>query len=123
MTNAILAKDNGETLAKHTLRCLRVSDGLLNGLPFEEEIVDKIAIDLRLALAVHDSGKAATGFQKSLEKDAPRWGHRHEILSAAFASSLQLKDEIILAVITHHKSLPSDVATEERGCLHFEDIP
>ena len=84
MTDVILAKDNGETLAEHTLRCFRVSDNLLKTLPFEEEVIQKIKKDLHLALAVHDTGKATTGFQKSLEKGAPFWGHRHEILSAAF---------------------------------------
>jgi CRISPR-associated endonuclease/helicase Cas3 len=116
----ILAKDDGTTLAAHTIRVLQVSDVLLNNLPFDLATIEKLRNDLQPAIMVHDVGKAATGFQKSLEKDAPFWGHRHEILSASFASTLRLSDEIILAVITHHKSIPS---TESKGCLLDEDIP
>ena len=36
---------------------------------------------------------------------------------------MRLADEIILAVITHHKSLPADVGTEKTGCLYAEDLP
>lgn len=97
----ILAKDDGTTLAAHTIRVLQVSDVLLNNLPLDLSTIEKLRQDLQPAIMVHDLGKAATGFQKSLEKDAPFWGHRHEILSASFASTLGLSDEIILAVITH----------------------
>ena len=120
---AILAKDGGETLSEHTLRCLKVADVLLQNLPFGESTVEELTNDLHLALAVHDVGKAATGFQKSLQKNAKRWGHRHEIISAAFATSLGFKAEIILAIITHHKSLPSDGISSEKGCLPREEIP
>src|SRR5690242_17511521 len=124
MSSSILAKDNGETLAEHTIHCLKVSNALLDNLPFVTDAIEKLRQDLYLALAVHDVGKAATGFQKSLQKGAPLWGHRHEILSAAFASTLGLSEEIILAIITHHKSLPSDgITTQIYGCLHSEDIP
>jgi CRISPR-associated endonuclease/helicase Cas3 len=116
----ILAKDDGTTLAAHTIRVLQVSDILLNNLPFDFATIEKIRKDLQPAIMVHDVGKAATGFQKSLEKGAPFWGHRHEILSASFASTLGLSDEIILAIITHHKSIPS---AESKGCLLDEDIP
>lgn len=119
----ILAKDNGETLSEHTLRCLQVAEILLHKLPFEDSMVTKLTSDLKLALAVHDVGKAATGFQKVLRKDIERWAHRHEILSAAFASFLGLKEEILLAVITHHKSLPADGVSSDRGCLPYEEIP
>src|SRR5581483_617431 len=93
----ILAKDNGETLSEHTLRCLQVAEILLHKLPFEDSISTRLDNDLKLALAVHDVGKAATGFQKMLHKDTERWAHRHEILSAAFASHLGLNEEILLA--------------------------
>jgi CRISPR-associated endonuclease/helicase Cas3 len=116
----ILAKDDGTTLAAHTIRVLQVSNVLLNNLPFDLMTIEKLRKDLQPAIMVHDVGKAATGFQKSLEKGAPFWGHRHEILSASFASTLGLSDEIILAIITHHKSIPS---AESKGCLLAEDIP
>lgn len=119
----ILAKDDGETLAEHTLRCLSVAETLLENLPFDEDKVDQIRQDLKIALAFHDVGKAASGFQRSLAKDAKPWGHRHEILSAAFASSLGLSEEVIMAIITHHKSLPSSGISVGKSGLPEEEIP
>ncbi|HXG74114.1 MAG TPA: CRISPR-associated helicase Cas3' [Candidatus Nitrosotenuis sp.] len=119
----ILAKDNGETLAEHTLRCLRAAEILLRRLPFNDDVIAKLERDLKIALAVHDVGKAATGFQKVLRGDMEKWAHRHEILSAAFGSYLGLGEEILLAVITHHKSLPTDGVSPDKGCLPYEEIP
>lgn len=119
----ILAKGDGETLSEHTARCLQVAEVLLDNLPFGEDRVQQIREDLQLALAFHDTGKAASGFQKSLEKSARSWGHRHEILSAAFASAFGMKEEILLAIITHHKSLPSSGIVVERSSLPEEEIP
>jgi len=122
--NGILAKDNGETLAQHTLKCFKISEILFDNLPFNDpSFIKKLRNDLRLAIAIHDTGKAATGFQNSLQKNGKRWGHRHEILSAAFGSTLRLNEEIIMAVLTHHKALPAEVGEEDKGCLHPEDIP
>src|SRR4030042_1943480 len=104
----ILAKDTGETLAQHTIRCLEIAESVLANLPFEESNLASISDDLREAIAVHDAGKAAVGFQKSLGKDARRWGKRHEVISASFASFQKLKEEIIFAVLTHHKIIPPD---------------
>ncbi len=115
---------SGETLAEHTLKCLKIADTLVANLPFEDSLVTKVKQDLLLAIALHDTGKAASGFQRALQKGSKRWGHRHEILSASFASSLGAKEEIILAVITHHKKLPmTGIADEIHGCLPFEEIP
>jgi len=119
----ILAKDTGETLAEHTIRCLEIAESVLANLPFEESEIASISNDLRVAIAVHDVGKAATGFQRSLGKGSRRWGRRHEVISAAFASFQKLKEEIIFAVITHHKAIPSDGILPCKGCLHFEEIP
>lgn len=121
--SVILAKDNGETLSEHTLRCMQVAEILLRRLPFDDDIITKLENDLKLALAVHDVGKAATGFQKVLRGDIEKWAHRHEILSAAFGSYLGLGEEIILAVITHHKSLPTDGISPDKRCLPYEEIP
>jgi len=119
----LLAKDTGETLAEHTIRCLEIAESVLANLPFEESKIASITDDLREAIAVHDVGKAATGFQKSLGKDSKRWGRRHEVISASFASFQKLKEEIIFAVLTHHKTIPSDGILPCKGCLHFEEIP
>ncbi|ASJ10954.1 CRISPR-associated helicase/endonuclease Cas3 [Thermococcus sp. P6] len=57
------------------------------------------------SLLLHDIGKCAAGFQRNPLK----WGYRHEILSAPFASFLNLpgddKNLIALSVLTHHKTL------------------
>src|SRR3990170_5749121 len=119
----ILAKDTGETLAEHTIRCLEIAESVLANLPFEESKIATISDDLREAIALHDTGKAATGFQKSLGKDSKRWGRRHEVISASFASFQKLKEEIIFAVLTHHKAIPSNGILPCKGCLHFEEIP
>lgn len=119
----ILAKDTGETLAEHTIRCLEIAESVLANLPFEESKIASISDDLREAIAVHDAGKAATGFQKSLGKGSKRWGRRHEVISASFASFQKLKEEIIFSVLTHHKTIPSNGILPCKGCLHFEEIP
>jgi CRISPR-associated endonuclease/helicase Cas3 len=121
--SAIGEQGEKEPLAEHTIHDLQVADTLVNNLPFTEYKKSKIRKDLRLAVAFHDVGKAATGFQDSLERGAPYWGRRHEILSAVFASVLGLKEEIIFAVLTHHKSLPSDGIDAVYGCLPDEQIP
>lgn len=119
----ILAKDTGETLAEHTIRCLEIAESVLANLPFEESKIATISDDLREAIALHDTGKAATGFQKSLGKGSKRWGRRHEVVSASFASFQKLKEEIVFAVLTHHKVIPSNGILPCKGCLHFEEIP
>lgn len=119
----ILAKSDGETLSEHTQRCLDVAETLIGNLPFDESRIQQIRQDVRLALAFHDTGKAASGFQRSLDKDGRPWGHRHEILSAAFASALGIKEEIIMAIITHHKSLPSSGVVLTKSGLPEEEIP
>lgn len=73
--------------------------------------------DLQEALAVaafvHDFGKAHLSFQRQLEATDRRahWGHRHELLSAAFLRWFFSQNDPRLlwaaaAVLTHHKDLP-----------------
>ena len=99
--------NKGETLSEHTIRGFLVCQILLQNLPLDKDLKTKLNKDLPLALAIHDVGKAAIGFQNSLQINGKRWGHRHEILSAAFATKLHLAEEIIFSVITHHKILPT----------------
>jgi CRISPR-associated endonuclease/helicase Cas3 len=120
----ILAKDSGETLSEHTLRCIEVAASMLTNLPFDEDRVTSIGKDLRDAIAVHDVGKAAVGFQNSLQPNSKRWGRRHEVISAAFASFQKLKPEVIFAVLTHHRTIPtSDMVCSGKGCLDFVELP
>jgi CRISPR-associated endonuclease/helicase Cas3 len=88
---------------------------------------DGLAIDLESASLLHDMGKAAIGFQDTLRGLRPNWnGWRHEVLSAAFASILPVPEEVVFAVLTHHKQIPGSPTGEERGRLrwnHSEDLP
>lgn len=118
--SSILAKSSGETLAQHVARCLKVADILIGNLPFPAGDLKK---DLFFALALHDVGKAATGFQLALLDKEKRWGRRHEILSAAFATAAGASAEVILSVITHHKALPASGSMSDHGCLPREEIP
>ncbi|MEJ5200753.1 MAG: CRISPR-associated helicase Cas3' [Anaerolineales bacterium] len=61
------------------------------------------------AVFLHDWGKAAQGFQRSLRGKAPVWRYRHEMLSLAFVDwiSQGLSDAeltfLSAAIVTHHK--------------------
>lgn len=125
MTDLLLAKSNGETLSAHTNHCLDAARSILKTLPFSDDEKKSIENDLLLAVALHDVGKAATGFQKVLTGEKPNWsGKRHEIISASFASNIEgLHPAIIFAILTHHKSIPSDGISEIYGCLPSEQIP
>jgi len=124
--NRIYAKsvdDNGqkETLAEHTKHDIDVCRLLVQNLPFSPVKKKRILSDLILCVALHDIGKAATGFQTSLDTRRP-WGHRHEVLSAAVAAYLGLSDAIVFTVLTHHKTIPSD-GQVIYGCLERKEIP
>lgn len=74
---------------------------------------------------LHDIGKAATGFQEMV-RNKSRWGHRHEILSAAVAAKIapHLKVEELLAIVTHHKSIPQkSEGTTFEDCLPDNELP
>lgn len=123
---AVLAKSSGETLAAHTAWCLKAARVLLDSLPLSENERQRIQLDVLLAVALHDVGKAAQGFQRVLRGEQDDWdGKRHEILSASFASSLpEISSATLLAILTHHKSLPGDgITAAGLGCLPFEQLP
>lgn len=122
----LLAKSDGETIAEHTGYCLKAASAILKCLPLPREHRQRIEEDVFFAIAVHDMGKAATGFQRMLRKEQSNWaGRRHEILSASFASTLPgISAPVLLAILTHHKSLPGDgVTASGAGCLPFEQLP
>ena len=103
MSAPLLAKSDGETLAEHTLNCIRVAEALVSTLPFEGEELQRLRRDLIQALAYHDAGKAASGFQAALRDRSNRWGRRHEVLSAAFATGMGAEDEVVFAILNHHR--------------------
>lgn len=80
---------------------------------------------MEAAAALHDVGKAASGFQEMLKGKRRDWnGWRHEVLSAAFASTLQVSEEVVFAVLTHHRQIPGSPLAESRNrlCWH-NDLP
>jgi CRISPR-associated endonuclease/helicase Cas3 len=108
----ILAKSQPPiTLYQHIEDCLSVYRSVCSLFPFLPRLcrVPDFFEHLFYAIAYHDLGKAARGFQAELRGGAS-WGYRHEILSAAFMRSLDSLDAfaqraVALAVITHHKSI------------------
>ena len=116
----LLAKsDPRETLQEHTENCLAVYDSLRERMPFLADVAGEPDFFQYLfyAVALHDFGKAAIGFQKQLT-DGKRWGYRHEILSTGFVVTLQLSQEakqaIALAILTHHKDI--ETLREKHPC-------
>ena len=111
--------DPRETLKEHTENCLAVYNGLRERMPFLADIaeVPDFFEHLFYAVALHDFGKAATGFQQQLT-DGKRWNYRHEILSGGFTVNLQFSQEvkhvIALAIFTHHKDI--ETLIEKYSC-------
>ena len=117
----LLAKsDSRETLAEHTENCLAVYDSLRQRMPFLAEVAKEPDFFKHLfyAVALHDFGKAAIGFQQQLTGGA-RWNYRHEILSTGFVVTLQFSEEakqaIALAILTHHKDIETLVGKYSCG--------
>jgi len=122
----LLAKSSGESLGTHTSWCFEAARALLASLPVSKEEKKELESEVLLAVALHDVGKAASGFQRLLRGEEKDWGgKRHEVLSAALASSLSgVPTAVLFAILTHHKSLPSDgISALGSGCLLMEQIP
>ena len=116
----LLAKsDPSETLLEHTENCLAVYGSLRERMPFLADVSQTAEFfdHLFYAVALHDFGKAATGFQKQLNNRTP-WNFRHEILSTGFVVNLQfpqdVKQAIALAILTHHKDI--ETLREKHPC-------
>lgn len=107
----ILAKPH-ETLMEHTENVLKVFKSIKEYYPEVPEVcgVSEFWEHLFYILFFHDFGKAAVGFQNSLNSNS-YWGYRHEILSACFIKSLKdifpefTVNAIGLTIITHHKDI------------------
>ena len=111
-----------ETLREHTENCLSVYNSLHERMPFLAEVSGNSDFFQHLfyAIALHDFGKAATGFQTYLTH-GKKWNYRHEILSAGFVTGIQLpqqeKQAIGLAILTHHK----DIDTLRHQYRHYPE--
>ena len=117
----LLAKsDPPENLLEHTENCLAVYDSLRERMPFLADVANNPDFfeHLFYAVALHDFGKAAVGFQSQLI-DRKRWNYRHEILSTGFVVTLQFsveaKQAIALAILTHHKDI--ETLVDRYPCL------
>ena len=121
----MLAKsDPPESLYSHTVNTIEVVRSLSNNFMLNEVIND--CTDRFWALAgwsalLHDIGKIASGFQKSLV-GCESWNYRHEILSSLFVQGLKNLSKfeqkiMILSIITSHKPLEEikrDYSSEEK---------
>jgi CRISPR-associated endonuclease/helicase Cas3 len=112
-----------ETLLTHTLAVVEMAHDLCHRLPLTVEVRNDLRRKLELAAALHDIGKVAPGFQRVLKGEQQNWnGWRHEVLSAGFASALRIvvPEEVIFAVLFHHKEIPGDT---KNGICFFNNVP
>jgi len=114
------AEGREESLFDHSLAVARLSRKLFARLPSPLKEQERLEADLEAAAALHDVGKAASGFQEMLQGKKQNWnGWRHEVLSAAFASNLQVPEEVIFAILTHHQQIPGSALAEGGNRLRW----
>jgi CRISPR-associated endonuclease/helicase Cas3 len=105
--SARLNNGQEETLEQHTEHVLRVLSGLARRAPELPLIVGESNL-WSIAFwsgVIHDFGKTARGFQAML-RGGPKYPHRHEVLSLAFAPWVAQLGEarlIALGVASHHR--------------------
>jgi len=125
MQNNYWAKDGGETLIAHSQQVAATAEKICKMLPLLPGELNKLTSSVSEIGLLHDIGKASPGFQAMLRENV-RWGHRHEILSAAIAAQIapHLNAEELLAIITHHRSIPpaGEGLTYEK-CLPDNELP
>lgn len=121
---AIDKDGNGESLFQHSVNVANNARKICERLPFPAAERERLAKLLIEAGALHDIGKAASGFQKMLRVKDWFWGHRHETLSTALACVLNpnLDETTLFAILTHHKDLPTGNNTD-RGVLPTGELP
>jgi len=114
---------NGESLFQHSINVANNARKICERLPFPVDERAKLAELLKEAGALHDIGKAASGFQKMLRTKGWFWGHRHETLSTALACVLNpnLDETALFAILTHHKDIPT--GNNEKNVLPTGELP
>lgn len=114
----------GESLYEHTMNVVYVARHICNFLPLGLNELRSLTQSALKIAALHDVGKAASGFQIVLRTKG-KWGRRHEILSAAVAAHISpaITEEELFAILTHHKSIPNDFLREGERCLPSTELP
>lgn len=115
----------GESLLQHTLNVARNGAEICRNLPFALGVREELASLLIRLGAFHDLGKAATGFQ-TMVRGGESWKRRHETLSTATALALtpDLEDSALLAILTHHRSIPDELNQKPgEKCLDSLEFP
>jgi CRISPR-associated endonuclease/helicase Cas3 len=114
------------SLLHHTLDVVSMARRYANRWPYLAGLADNDGLfdDLILAALLHDLGKAASGFQSILDgEDDGSWQrYRHEILSGALTATLSpstRRQEILLAVMTHHIGL-NDALDARRSLVRYD---
>lgn len=104
------------TLRQHTLEVLAYAEQAVEAYrPLWQHMLGAdattvLARALPLAALGHDLGKAASGFQRSLQQRSARWEFRHEVLSCAILLAAGLARSAygrlaLAAILTHHRDL------------------
>lgn len=112
--NQFLAKSDGTTLAEHTHHVITAGNNLIENLPFSPA-EEKMWKQKQFQCAVlHDIGKIHPLFQKRLKGDR-NVSIRHEIVSLWFCENyLNLKNDVLFAIATHHKGIIPHLDTDKR---------
>ncbi len=113
--NQLMAKSDGKTtLYAHLFDCWKATRFIVENSPLASR--ESLLKDAEICAITHDVGKAAKGFQEVLMGKKKNWkGKRHEIISAAFLSHLpDIKAEQIMAVITHHRTIPDHIEMHKK---------
>lgn len=105
-----------ETLTEHSSRTAQAARSVAAriGLPGVLARYPQYPVWVHQAGLLHDTGKLASGFQRQLRPGGPLWGHRHEVLSLAYAALFTTgqtspdRDMIHAGVAFHHRPLTSE---------------
>ncbi len=101
-----LAKSDGvTTLEMHTHHVITAGNNLLQNLPLSPEEKEYWKPKIFRCAVLHDLGKIHSAFQKKLLRQEAA-SIRHEIISLWFCENfLDLKDDELFAIATHHKGI------------------
>lgn len=112
--NQFLAKSDGTTLAEHSHHVITAGNNLIVNLPFSPAEKKLWMEKLFQCAVLHDFGKIHPLFQKRLKGDRDV-SIRHEIVSIWLCENyLNLTDDVLFAIATHHKGVISHLDADKR---------